>query len=110
MSGYELYDGRPPRVDERTSGEAADSMLPVINTLQAEVFRLISIAGSDGMTCDEVENLMDGRHQTISARIRELSQMNMIRDSGKVRKTRSGRNARVYVRAERDPVQLALFG
>jgi hypothetical protein len=36
-------------------------------------------------------------HQSCSARIRELAQAGSIRDSGRVRKTRSNRNAAVWV-------------
>lgn len=36
------------------------------------------------------------RHQTASARVRELVLAGLIEDTGKRRKTRSGRGARVY--------------
>jgi hypothetical protein len=52
-----------------------------------------------GATCDEVEQALEGRHQTISARIRELVLMHFIIDSKVRRLTRSGRLARVYIRA-----------
>lgn len=48
------------------------------------------------MTCDEVEVMVEGTHQNISARITELRKMGLIIDSGSRRKTRSKRNAIVW--------------
>ena len=109
MSGYDWYDGRPPRVDDDTSGEAGDSILPSINTLQGKALALVRSSGCLGMTCDELEVEMGGRHQTISARVRELSLAGLIADEGGRRKTRSGRKARVYVIHQKHS-QLKLWG
>ena len=79
-----------------TSRAAAQSMRPHLQGLQAEVYRRVEQAGPDGCTCDELEVAMQGKHQTISARVRELVQAGHIVDSGHRRRTRSGRTARVY--------------
>ncbi|NNG46551.1 MAG: hypothetical protein HKM86_05470 [Deltaproteobacteria bacterium] len=92
---YELYDGRPPRVDEDTSGAAADSMLPVVNALQGKVLAFVSSCPS-GATCDEVEVGLGLRHQTASARLRELYLLGRLYQTDAKRRTRSGRKARVY--------------
>ena len=52
---------------------------------------------SDGMTCDELEQALDAKHQSVSAQIRHGVKNNEIEDSGMRRKTRSGRNAIVWV-------------
>ena len=80
-----------------TSQEAFDSILPHLGKIEAEVFRVISEAGSRGATSDEVEVALEGRHQTISSRIWALTRRGVVRDSGQRRKTRSGRNAAVWV-------------
>jgi hypothetical protein len=49
------------------------------------------------MTCDEVEVICKLRHQTASARIRELFVQSRIKDSGQRRLTRSNRTAIVWV-------------
>lgn len=59
------------------------------------VYRCICDA-PDGMTCDEIEISLDMRHQTASARIRDLVLDNLIFDTHLRRKTRSGHTARVY--------------
>jgi len=95
---YDLYDGRPPRVrDSDTSGAAADSVVRNITELHREILALFDRA-TDGLTCDEVEVALQGRHQTISARVRELVLKGLIYDSQTRRQTRSGRRARVYRR------------
>lgn len=50
----------------------------------------------DGATCDEVEVVLGLRHQTASARIRDLVIAKRIFDTGRRRLTRSGRKARIY--------------
>ena len=63
------------------------------------VVRLVTAAESNdppGLTCDEMEVLSGGKHQTVSARVRECVLARQIHDSGKRRKTRSGSWANVY--------------
>ena len=49
-----------------------------------------------GMTCDEVEYVTGLKHQTASARVRDLSREGKLEASGLFRKTSSGRDACVY--------------
>lgn len=78
-----------------TSQQAAESMTN-IGPLAYKV--LINIATTEhGLTCDEIEKMMDGKHQTISARVNELRDKGWIKDSGQRRPTRSGRNAIVWI-------------
>lgn len=94
----ELYGGLPPFAREReTSRDAAISMLPHTHTLRRKVYELIKGRGERGITCDEVEVLLDLRHQTASARIRELYLQKLIARTGRRRITRSGRGADIYI-------------
>ncbi len=94
----DLYGGIPPHVkDSDTSLAAAVSQLPAAASVRSRVLVHVRAARGRGVTCDEIEEQMAGRHQTISARVRELVQLGFIRDSGVRRKTRSGRKARIYV-------------
>jgi hypothetical protein len=77
-----------------TSKAAADSMQRASETIRADVLAYIREGAA---TCDEVEEGLSLTHQTASARIRELVLLGSVRDSGARRKTRSGRQARVYV-------------
>jgi predicted transcriptional regulator len=81
-----------------TSKEAAES-LTNISRLAVQVFANIA-ARPSGMTCDELEELLDGKHQTISARVNELRDKGWIKDSGSKRLTRSRRKAIVWVPTE----------
>jgi predicted transcriptional regulator len=91
-----LFDPPPPAVrDSPTSVAAGESMAgSAAATLRASILDHIRYFG--GATCDECEHELDLRHQTASARIRELVQMGLLRDSGRTRKTRSGRAAVVW--------------
>ena len=96
-----------------TSEEAAESMKDRAATLRFAVYRCVDSAGYEGRTCDEVEMIMDGKHQTISPRFTELSTEGgrdgrwLVRLQTK-RPTRSGRSAFVYVSSRFAPVEPSL--
>jgi len=77
-----------------TSIAAANSIANGVEQLRARV--LVEIRERGGATCDEVEVALEFRHQTTSARIRELTIEGKIHDSGERRLTRSGRKAVVW--------------
>ena len=60
-------------------------------------FRAIMASGDDGLTCEEVEQKTGLRHQTASARVRELYQRGLIKDKGVRRETSSKRTAIIWV-------------
>lgn len=80
-----------------TRREAKRAIEPRSSKLQDAVLGAIRAAGPRGATDDELEVALDLRHQTLSARRRELVQSERIVDSGETRKTRSGRSAVVWV-------------
>jgi hypothetical protein len=92
---YPLYDGTPPHVDKATSWAAAISMKTVASQLGQVVLDAIE-EQPDGATCEEVEDILAMKHQTVSARIRELVLMNKLYDTGATRFNKSGRRAIVY--------------
>lgn len=81
-----------------TSAEAAAAMTrPDAETLCGQILALITDHAERGATCDEVEVLLNLSHQTCSARFWDLHKRDFIGDSGKRRRTRSDRNAVVWV-------------
>jgi len=80
--------------------KAADEITSVSGRLRAMVFGVVLASGETGVTCDEVEVIADLRHQTASARLKELKDKGLVEDSGRRRKTRSGRGAAVHVVAK----------
>lgn len=82
---------------EQTRREAHQASAHFTPSLAQQVRHFILGRGEHGATCDEVEASMELRHQTASARIHELMKAGSIVDSGTVRKTRSNRNAVVWV-------------
>ena len=108
MGCYDLYNGMPPHNGTDTSIAAAESISEVSSALRAQVFDWIRACGKDGATCDEIEVGLGLRHQTASARIRELVLKNRTVDSAARRLTRSARLAIVWVEqtgAVRPPAQ-----
>jgi len=104
------YNGLPPSVaGSETSREAAASMVPYSWRIRDRVQRFIALQMQSGATCDDVEVFTGYSHQTASARIRELYLGGVIdylrSEDGTLvkRKTRSGRNAQVYIAKERQP-------
>lgn len=79
-----------------TSVAAAASITPHLSRLEAEVLGHFRDAGPLGLTCDELERISGMTHQTASARVVGLKKRNRVEDSGRERKTRSGRPATVW--------------
>lgn len=80
-----------------TSRAAADSLTDDLGRLEALVYKLIGSSGLQGRTDDELEVSTQLAHQTISARRRTLVLKGHVCDSGHRRRTRSGRQAVVWI-------------
>lgn len=94
---YDLYDGQPPHEEPQTSLDAALSIEGAIPSMQAQVLKYIAGRGVLGATDDEIEQALGLRHQTASARRRELVLKGFIVFAGALRETTSGRAAQVWV-------------
>lgn len=89
-----------------TSLAAANSMVDMAAVLRTRVLAEIQQRGDRGATCDEIEVVLELRHQTASARIRELAIAVQVLDSGRKRLTRSQRRAVVWTYVPPDQVPL----
>jgi hypothetical protein len=78
-----------------TSHAAAVALAPRASAMR-QLIRSYVATQPHGATCDEVEVALSMRHQTASARIRELAQEGSLSDTGDRRPTRSGAAARIY--------------
>ncbi len=100
MTQLNLYDGRAPHVAGSETSEAAGASVDRV-PMRERVLRYIDFythgSGSIGATDDELEVALTLRHQTASARRRELVLLGKVVDSGRRRKTRSGCLATVWV-------------
>lgn len=83
-----------------TSAEAYASIDDHRARMRAKVMKEIMVQGAHGSTTYEIEVALDMLHQTASARVYELTGQGRIVDSGRRRKTGSGRNAIVHVQPE----------
>ena len=86
-----------------TSKDAAKSIEEKAPTLRQQVHKLLKARGLFGATDAEIEASLGMRHQTASARRRELVLKGLAKDSGAKRLTESGRKATVWIACEEAP-------
>jgi hypothetical protein len=82
-----------------TSAEAGASVLGSVGKLARQCFDEIATVrdgGGSGLTVDQLEQILNRSHQSVSARVNELRDKGWVMDSGRRRKTRSGRKAIVW--------------
>lgn len=80
----------------KTSKQAFRSIQSVRPTQRAVILRRLMDLGEQGATSDEMEQLLQWPHQTVSARLNELAADNSAIVTATRRRTRSRRMARVY--------------
>lgn len=80
-----------------TSVAAAESMRHQAVDLRRIIYEWVAKQGTNGATCDEIENNLSIAHQTASARVHELWTGGQLIRTLVRRDTRSGRAAAVYV-------------
>jgi hypothetical protein len=91
------YNGLPPfERGSETSHEAAMSLGGSARTMRERVYAYLATCGKSGCTDDELETALRMRHQTASARRRELVLLGQVFKAGFRRRTSSGRSADVY--------------
>lgn len=84
-----------PHSGSRTSRAAADSMRSRAPSIQERVYRYIALQGETGATEEEIEEALHLNGNTCRPRVWQLIRDERVEDSGALRKTRSGRHARV---------------
>lgn len=92
-----LFDDIPAQRHSETSVAAAESIRPDANRLRAVVLDAIRRAGADGLTDEEGIAATGLSPSTYRPRRVECVQAGKVIDSGKTRKTASGRNAVVWI-------------
>ncbi len=97
MSTKPLSKRAPYVPGSETSKAAADSQRGKLPAKRQRVLDEIRAAAWDGLTDDEIEHRTGYRHQTASARRRELVLAGLVFDSKRRRWTSSGRQATVWV-------------
>jgi hypothetical protein len=90
---------------QETRLEALERFEPLAAGVRALVFEAIRGRGADGATADEIQRSLRLTHQACSARVHYLARDGAIVPSGRTRPTSSGRQAVVWVAAERPPVK-----
>tara|TARA_R110000823_G_scaffold124198_1_gene250584 strand:- start:218 stop:511 length:294 start_codon:yes stop_codon:yes gene_type:complete len=76
---------------QETSREAWRSFLPDSAKLDRLIMKSLEDLGE--VTCQSIEGYIDRDHQAVSGNLRHLVEKNLVEDSGRRGKTRSGRSA-----------------
>ena len=79
------------------SADAALRAEPRAGTDRATILGILRIAGDHGSTDEELQIMSNLNPSTERPRRVELERANLVRDSGRTRKTRSGRSATVWI-------------
>jgi len=82
-----------------TSTAAAASVADTVGRSAGQCFDEIAVVyrnGGVGLTVDQIEQILQRSHQSVSARVNGLRDKGWVVDSGFTRKTRSGRKAIVW--------------
>lgn len=82
---------------QRTSRMAAENVLPRTGTLRRQVHDLVNEVGYSGITDEELELRLGGKHQSISACRRSLVIDGYLVDSGRTRKNRTGNECIIWI-------------
>lgn len=91
-----MSDTAPYEVTSTTSQQAAESLTEhALNRLEERVYRTL-LDAKDGLTDEELEKALAMRHQTVSARRRELVLAGLVTDRGETRRGTSGRSQTVW--------------
>lgn len=98
LSGADLLTA--PHNRSATSKAAAAAIAPRAPSIRERVYGFIR-ASRDGCTIDEIAAGLEILTATCCGRVAELKEAKLIKDSGRTRKTRSGREAVVLVACER---------
>jgi hypothetical protein len=91
----DLFSLPPAQRHSRTSIGAAEAIEPSAGTLRHAVYSLLH-ANPQGMTDEEMQTALVMNPSTQRPRRIELVDAGFVRDSGRTRLTRSGRNAVVW--------------
>ena len=92
------YHGEPPfQKHSPTSIAAASAIKPDAKTLRAKVLAFIESCHAHGATDEEVQTALHMEGSTQRPRRCELVERGDVMDSDRVRKTRSGRSAVVWI-------------
>ena len=86
----------PYQKHSQTSKEAAEKNTTAAN-IRSDVLAIIINANFEGCISDEIADLMDKIPNMIASRLQELETAGLIVRMTKTRKTRSKRNANIYV-------------
>ena len=94
---FSPFEEPPSQRHSPTSRAAAEAIAPTAGTLRAAVLTYLRQRGDEGATDSECQESLGMNPSTQRPRRIELVEAGLVVDSGRVRKTPSGRKAVVWV-------------
>ncbi len=82
---------------QATSRKSAEKVFPLTGTIRRLVYDKIASSNGNGYTDYELETILKGSHQTISASRRSLVLDNLLIDSGRTRRNQNNNDCIVWV-------------
>ena len=96
MKQYTMFEPLKYQAHSDTSKDAAAEIETRARTLRASVYAFLKISGAYGATDQELQVALNMDPSTERPRRIELVERELVKDSGKKRKTKSGRQAVVW--------------
>tara|TARA_Y100000004_G_C8600091_1_gene280196 strand:+ start:130 stop:465 length:336 start_codon:yes stop_codon:yes gene_type:complete len=100
FSQNSLEETAPFQRHSFTSKQAADQIQESAKTLRAKLFRFIKSRGQYGCTDEEAQTSLPMLPSTQRPRRVELANLGLIKKNGQTRKTKSNRNAAVWIASD----------
>ena len=91
-----MYPHSPGAQVRDTSYAAAESIAETAPTLRSMCRAAFAAASGDGLTADEVAEILGHSILSVRPRVTELGRLNLIEDSGERRANQSGKKAIVW--------------
>ena len=93
-----IFDISARKHKGNANSKAANAFIaPLKESLRGRVLELITAAGVDGLTCEEIAEELGMQVHSISGRCSELKAFDLVCTAPFTRTTRSGRNAAVLI-------------
>lgn len=92
-----LFASPPASRKSLTSQAAAKSVAHAVSFIEDRIVEHVRACGANGATAEETATALELRTQTCSARFSEMRESGRLIDSGRTRRTSSGRAAVVWI-------------
>jgi hypothetical protein len=84
------------RTDPKTSHDAADSIAPILNAIEVDIYAALVAFLPGGATSDEIVVASGIQYRTVTPRLKPMVRKGFVEDSGETKKGESGRKQIIW--------------